>query len=102
MRAATGGMWDGEWRNQMLGTYGFLGWILIGLIAGALAKWIMPGKDPGGCIVTILLGIGGALLAGFVGNAVGWYTQGQAGGFIAATLGAIVILWLYRLLMRRR
>ena len=86
----------------MLGTYGFLGWILIGLIAGALAKWIMPGKDPGGCIVTILLGIGGALLAGFVGNAVGWYTQGQAGGFIAATLGAIVILWLYRLLMRRR
>ena len=86
----------------MLGTYGFLGWILIGLIAGALAKWIMPGKDPGGCIVTILLGIGGALLAGFVGNAVGWYTQGQAGGFIAATLGAIVILWLYRLLLRRR
>jgi uncharacterized membrane protein YeaQ/YmgE (transglycosylase-associated protein family) len=86
----------------MLGTYGFLGWILIGLIAGALAKLIMPGKDPGGCIVTILLGIGGALLAGFVGNAVGWYSQGQAGGFIAATLGAIVILWIYRLLNRRR
>ena len=86
----------------MLGTYGFLGWILIGLIAGALAKLIMPGKDPGGCIVTILLGIGGALLAGFVGNAVGWYSQGQSGGFIAATLGAIVILWIYRLLNRRR
>lgn len=86
----------------MLGTYGFLGWILIGLIAGALAKLIMPGKDPGGCLVTILLGVGGALLAGFVGNAVGWYSQGQAGGFIAATLGAIVILWIYRLLMRRR
>ena len=86
----------------MLGTYGFLGWILIGLIAGALAKLIMPGRDPGGCLVTILLGIGGALLAGFVGNAVGWYSQGQAGGFIAATLGAIVILWIYRLLMRRR
>lgn len=86
----------------MLGTYGFLGWILIGLIAGALAKLIMPGRDPGGCLVTILLGIGGALLAGFVGNAVGWYSQGQAGGFIAATLGAIVILFIYRLLMRRR
>jgi uncharacterized membrane protein YeaQ/YmgE (transglycosylase-associated protein family) len=86
----------------MLETYGFLGWIIIGLLAGALAKLIMPGKDPGGCIVTIILGIAGALLAGFVGNAVGWYTQGQAGGFIAATIGAIVILWIYRLLLRRR
>ena len=86
----------------MLSTYGFLGWILIGLLAGALAKLIMPGKDPGGCIVTIILGIAGALLAGFVGNAVGWYSQGQAGGFIAATLGAIVILWIYRILVRRR
>lgn len=86
----------------MLGTYGFFGWILIGLIAGALAKLIMPGKDPGGCIVTILLGIGGALLAGFIGNAVGWYDTGEAGGFIAATLGAILILWIYRLLVRRR
>ena len=86
----------------MLGTYGFLGWIVIGAVAGALAKWIMPGKDPGGCLVTIALGIAGALLAGFIGNAVGWYSQGQAGGFIAATLGAILLLWLYRLLMRRR
>jgi uncharacterized membrane protein YeaQ/YmgE (transglycosylase-associated protein family) len=86
----------------MLGTYGFLGWILIGLLAGGLAKLIMPGKDPGGCLVTILLGIGGALLAGFVGNALGWYSQGQAGGFIAATLGAIIILWLYRIILRRR
>lgn len=86
----------------MLGTYGFLGWILIGLLAGAVAKWIMPGKDPGGCLVTMLLGIAGALLAGFVGNAVGWYSQGQAGGFVAATIGAIVILWLYRILAARR
>jgi len=86
----------------MLGTYGFFGWILIGLIAGALAKLIMPGKDPGGCIVTILLGIGGALVAGFIGNAIGWYDEGEAGGFIAATLGAILILWIYRLLIRRR
>jgi uncharacterized membrane protein YeaQ/YmgE (transglycosylase-associated protein family) len=86
----------------MLDAYGFLGWILIGLLAGALAKWIMPGKNPGGCLVTVLLGIAGALLAGFVGNAVGWYSQGQAGGFIAATLGALVILWLYRVITRRR
>lgn len=86
----------------MLGTYGFLGWIIIGALAGALAKWIMPGKDPGGCLVTIALGVAGALLAGFIGNAVGWYSQGQAGGFIAATLGAILLLFLYRLLMRRR
>jgi uncharacterized membrane protein YeaQ/YmgE (transglycosylase-associated protein family) len=86
----------------MLGTYGFLGWMLIGGLAGALAKLIMPGKDPGGCIVTILLGISGALLAGFVGNAIGWYTQGQAGGFIAATLGAVVILFIYRLIVSRR
>ena len=86
----------------MLGTYGFLGWIIIGVLAGGLAKLIMPGRDPGGCIVTILLGIAGALLAGFVGNALGWYTQGQAGGFIAATLGAIVILFIYRMIARRR
>ena len=86
----------------MLGTYGFLGWIIIGALAGALAKWIMPGKDPGGCLITIGLGVAGALLAGFIGNAVGWYSQGQAGGFIAATLGALLILFLYRLLMRRR
>jgi uncharacterized membrane protein YeaQ/YmgE (transglycosylase-associated protein family) len=86
----------------MFETYGFLGWILIGGLAGALAKLIMPGRDPGGCLVTILLGIAGALLAGFVGNRIGWYNQGQAGGFIAAVLGALVILILYRLLVRRR
>ena len=86
----------------MLGTYGFFGWIIVGAVAGVLAKMIMPGKDPGGCIVTILLGIAGALLAGFIGNSLGWYSQGQAGGFIAATLGAIVILFIYRLMSRRR
>ncbi len=86
----------------MLGTYGFFGWIIIGALAGLLAKAIMPGRDPGGCIVTILLGIAGALVAGFIGNSIGWYRQGEAGGFIAATLGAIVILFVYRLLVRRR
>lgn len=86
----------------MLGTYGIIGWIIIGGLAGGLAKLIMPGRDPGGCIVTILLGIAGALLAGFIGNALGWYSQGQAGGFIAAVLGAIIILFIYRLITRRR
>jgi len=86
----------------MLGTYGIIGWIIIGGLAGGLAKLIMPGRDPGGCIVTILLGIAGALVAGFLGNALGWYSEGQAGGFIAAVLGAILILFIYRLLMRRR
>ena len=79
-----------------------MGWILIGLIAGGLAKLIMPGRDPGGCLITIVLGIAGALLAGFIGNALGWYSQGQAGGFIAATLGALLILFIYRLLIKRR
>ncbi|SMF68308.1 GlsB/YeaQ/YmgE family stress response membrane protein [Allosphingosinicella indica] len=86
----------------MLGTYSFLGWIVVGAVAGILAKVIMPGRDPGGCIVTILLGIGGALVAGFIGNAMGWYSQGQAGGWIAATLGAILILWIYRMISARR
>lgn len=81
---------------------GFLGWILIGLVAGVLGKLIMPGKDPGGFIVTILLGIAGALLAGFVGQAVGFYRAGEGAGWIAATIGAIVLLILYRLVMRSR
>jgi uncharacterized membrane protein YeaQ/YmgE (transglycosylase-associated protein family) len=72
------------------------------LLAGALAKLIMPGRDPGGIIVTILLGIGGALVARFVGQALGLYAPGQPAGFIAATLGAIVILVVYRLVRRRQ
>ena len=80
-------------------TYGILGWIVIGGIAGAIAKLLMPGKDPGGCIITILLGIAGALLAGFLGQAVGWYDQGEGAGFIAAIVGAFVILLIYRLVL---
>ena len=77
--------------------------ILIGLIAGALAKLIMPGRDPGGILVTILLGIAGAVLANFLGPQFGWYDDGERGaGLIAATLGAIVILWIYRMATRRR
>lgn len=80
--------------------YGIIGWIIIGGIAGAIAKFLMPGKDPGGCIITILLGIAGALLAGFVGSALGF--RGDGAGFIGAILGAFVILFVYRLIVRRR
>jgi len=83
--------------------YGIIGWIVIGLLAGGIAKLLMPGKDPGGCIITILLGIAGALLAGFLGRAIGWYGPGDEGaGFIAAIVGAFVLLFIYRLIVRRR
>ena len=86
----------------MIEPYGVLGWIVVGLIAGAIAKLLMPGKDPGGCIITILLGIAGALLAGFIGKSIGWYEQGEAAGFLAAIVGAFIILFIYRIIMRRR
>jgi uncharacterized membrane protein YeaQ/YmgE (transglycosylase-associated protein family) len=86
----------------MMQNYGILGWIVIGLLAGGLAKLLMPGRDPGGCIVTILLGIAGALLAGFLGRAVGWYGPNDGAGFVAAVVGAFLILLIYRLVMRRR
>jgi uncharacterized membrane protein YeaQ/YmgE (transglycosylase-associated protein family) len=87
---------------DLMSDYGFLGWIVIGALAGIIAKAIMPGKDPGGCIVTILLGIAGALVAGFIGNAIGWYRPGEGAGFIAAIIGAIIILFIYRLVAGRR
>ena len=87
---------------NLLADYGWIVWIIIGAIAGGIAKAIMPGRDPGGCIVTILLGIAGAALAGFIGNQLGWYEQGEGAGFIAAVLGAIVILFIYRLIVARR
>ena len=82
--------------------YGWVMWILIGLLAGGIAKALMPGRDPGGCIVTILIGIAGAVLAGFLGQAVGWYEAGEGAGFLAAIVGAVVILFLYRLINRAR
>ena len=81
--------------------YGIIGWIVIGGVAGAIAKLLMPGKDPGGCIITILLGIAGALIAGWLGKAIGWYDTGEGAGFIAAIVGAILILFIYRLFARR-
>jgi uncharacterized membrane protein YeaQ/YmgE (transglycosylase-associated protein family) len=73
-----------------------IGWVLFGLIVGVVAKLIMPGPDPGGMIVTILLGIVGALIGGFIGRMLGWYGEGDPVGFIMAVIGAIVVLFGYR------
>ncbi len=81
---------------------GIIGWLLIGLVAGVVGKLIMPGKDPGGCVVTILIGIAGALLAGFVAQSSGVTLDGFWRSYGAATLGAIVLLALYRLIIARR
>ena len=78
-----------------------IGTIVIGLIVGGIAKLLMPGKDPGGCIITILLGIAGAFVAGYLGQVIGWYQAGQPAGFIASVIGAMLLLLLYRLLFRR-
>lgn len=87
----------------MMEDYGILAWIVIGGIAGGIAKLLMPGKDPGGCIVTILLGVAGALLAGWLGRLVGWYdANDQGAGFIAAIVGALLILIIYRVIAGRR
>ena len=90
----------------MLGGYlegdSIIVWIILGLLAGGIAKLLMPGKDPGGCIITILLGIAGALVAGFIGKAIGFYDQNTGAGFIAAIVGAFLILLVYRLVLRRR
>jgi uncharacterized membrane protein YeaQ/YmgE (transglycosylase-associated protein family) len=80
----------------------FLWMLFIGLIVGALAKLIMPGRDPGGIIITILLGIAGALVAGFLGRALGWYRPGESAGFIASLIGAIILLAIYRMFVARR
>ena len=88
--------------SQFLADHGWLWWIVIGLVAGAIAKAIVPGRDPSGCLITILLGIGGAVLAGFLGQQLGWYRQGEGAGFIAAIVGAVVILFIYKMVASRR
>lgn len=75
---------------------GILGWIVFGLVVGAVAKLIMPGKDPGGIIVTMLLGVAGALLGGFLGQMLGMYGPGDAAGFFMSLIGAIALLAIYR------
>jgi uncharacterized membrane protein YeaQ/YmgE (transglycosylase-associated protein family) len=77
-------------------------WIVFGLVVGIVAKFIMPGPDPGGIIVTIILGIVGAMLGGWVGRMLGLYREGDAAGFIMAVVGAIVVLALYRLVLPNR
>ena len=76
--------------------------LIIGLVVGALAKLIMPGKDPGGIIVTMLLGVAGSLIAGYLGRAAGWYHEGEGAGFIASLIGALILLGIYRLVVGRR
>jgi uncharacterized membrane protein YeaQ/YmgE (transglycosylase-associated protein family) len=79
-----------------------ISWILFGLVIGVIAKLLMPGRDPGGFIVTMLLGIAGALVGGFLGRAMGFYGQGQSAGWIMSIIGAVILLALYRMMMRRQ
>lgn len=76
--------------------------IIIGAIVGALAKLVMPGKDPGGIIITILLGIAGSFVAGMIGQAVGWYDAGEGPGIIMSIIGAVILLAIYRAVAGRR
>jgi uncharacterized membrane protein YeaQ/YmgE (transglycosylase-associated protein family) len=78
-------------------------WILlIGLVIGAVAKLLTPGRDPGGCIITMLIGIAGSFIASYLGKALGWYKPGDAPGFIASVVGAILLLLLYRMIAGKR
>lgn len=79
-----------------------IGWILFGLIVGVIAKLLMPGRDPGGFIITILLGIAGSLIGGLIGRVLGFYGPGEFGGFLMSILGAILLLVLYRVVARPR
>jgi len=81
---------------------GILAWIVFGLIVGAVAKFVMPGRDPGGLVVTILLGVAGAVAGGYLGQALGFYQPGQAAGFIMSVVGAIVLLALYRMVFGKK
>lgn len=81
----------------------FILWMLIvGLVVGALAKLVMPGRDPGGILITILLGVAGSMVAGFLGRALGWYGEYQGAGLIASVLGAVLLLAIYRMILGRR
>lgn len=81
---------------------GIIGWIIFGLVVGIVAKFLMPGRDPGGFIVTALIGIVGALVGGFLGRAIGLYGENDPVGFVMAVIGSIVLLLLYRMFAGRR
>ncbi len=82
--------------------FSIIGAIIIGGLAGAIAKFIMPGRDPGGFIITILLGIAGSVVATWLGEQLGWYRDGQGAGFIGSIVGAVIILFIYRMIARPR
>jgi uncharacterized membrane protein YeaQ/YmgE (transglycosylase-associated protein family) len=76
--------------------------LIIGLIVGGLAKLVIPGKDPGGLVITMLIGVAGAVLAGMLGRSFGWYETGEGAGFVAAVVGAIILLVSYKFVLRRQ
>ena len=76
--------------------------LIIGLVIGALAKFIMPGRDPGGILITMLIGVAGALIAGFLGRSLGWYHDGESAGIIASIVGSLILLAGYRMVIGRR
>ena len=80
----------------------FIGILVIGFLAGLIAKLLMPGRDPGGFIITILIGIAGAFVATFLGQAIGWYRADEGAGFLGAVVGSIIVLVLYRMVGRSR
>jgi uncharacterized membrane protein YeaQ/YmgE (transglycosylase-associated protein family) len=82
--------------------FGVLGWILFGLVVGVIAKLLMPGRDPGGMIVTVVLGIVGAVVGGFLGRALGMYGPNEPAGFLMSLVGAVVLLAIYRMLVKGR
>jgi uncharacterized membrane protein YeaQ/YmgE (transglycosylase-associated protein family) len=82
--------------------FGVIGWIVFGLIVGIIAKLLTPGRDPGGFVITALIGIAGALFAGWLGRALGWYQPEQGAGLIASIVGAVILLAIYHLLIGRR
>ena len=79
-----------------------IGTLLIGLIVGAIAKLLMPGKDPGGWVISIVLGLAGAFLAGYLGRTMGWYAEGEAAGFIFSVVGAMILLGIYRAVQKNK
>ncbi len=82
--------------------FSIIGWVVFGLIVGALAKLVMPGRDPGGIIVTMLLGMAGAVVGGMIGRGLGWYGPNDGAGFVVSLIGAVLLLWVYRMATRRR
>ena len=81
---------------------GILSWIVFGLVVGIIAKLLTPGRDPGGFIITTLLGIAGALIGGFIGQALNWYEPNQPAGWLMSIAGAVLLLVLYRVAFKRR